>query len=115
MAFTTTERAALEAAIEDYLRVSRPPLEIRDQVDVVCSVSGQSVEVAESRPVWRNPGERMTIPVARATFVRSSGHWRVFWMRRDLKWHGYEPCPTVPSLGAFFALITEDEHCCFWG
>lgn len=41
--------------------------------------------------------------------------WRVFWQRRDLKLHGYEPRPEVRSVEEFAALVSEDEHCCFFG
>jgi hypothetical protein len=36
-------------------------------------------------------------------------------MRRDLKWHGYEPMPEVKSVDAFFKLVAEDANACFFG
>ena len=36
-------------------------------------------------------------------------------MRRDLKWHGYEPTPEVHSLEAFLNVVDRDEYCCFFG
>jgi hypothetical protein len=35
----------------------------------------------------------------------------VFWMRSDLKWHGYEPVPEVRSLAEFLAVVGRDEYC----
>jgi hypothetical protein len=61
------------------------------------------------------PGEKQEHPVAKTTFVRTRGVWRVFWMRRDLKWHGYEPMPEVEYIEAFFRLVSEDEYACFFG
>ena len=36
-------------------------------------------------------------------------------MRRDLKWHGYEPNLEVKSLEAFLNVVDRDELCCFFG
>jgi hypothetical protein len=57
----------------------------------------------------------MEHPVAKTTYVRSRGVWRVFWMRRDLKWHRYEPAPEVKTIEAFCALVSEDAYACFFG
>ncbi|MHB9052726.1 MAG: DUF3024 domain-containing protein [Thermoleophilia bacterium] len=32
----------------------------------------------------------MEIPVAKLKYVRTKNEWRLFWQRRDLKWHAYE-------------------------
>ena len=53
--------------------------------------------------------------MAKATYVKADAVWRVFWQRRDLKWHRYHPAPEVDSLEAFLQLVNEDEHGCFWG
>ncbi|MGH8199403.1 MAG: DUF3024 domain-containing protein, partial [Steroidobacteraceae bacterium] len=52
---------------------------------------------------------------AKATFVRSRMVWRVFWQRRDLRWHSYEPASEVKSIDDFVSLVTEDRHACFFG
>jgi hypothetical protein len=39
----------------------------------------------------------------------------VFWQRRDLKWHAYEPRPEVSSIDEFVLLVAEDAHACFFG
>ena len=57
----------------------------------------------------------MEHPVAKATFVRTKNRWHVFWMRQDLKWHGYEPNLEVHSLEAFLNVVDRDEYCCFFG
>ncbi len=57
----------------------------------------------------------MEHPIAKATFVRSTALWKIFWMRSDLKWHGYEPLPVVGSIEKFLATVEKDEYACFWG
>ena len=32
----------------------------------------------------------INIDVAKATYRKASDDWKLFWMRRDMKWHGYE-------------------------
>jgi hypothetical protein len=94
----------------------RPPAHIRPKLDLGSRISGQSVSIFEIRPVWRGPpGERHESAVAKATYVRTRGVWRVFWMRRDLKWHSYDPAPEVRSIEEFVALVAEDQHACFFG
>lgn len=115
VAFTYIERARCERALETFLERRRPPAHLRDRVDLAYRIEGHSVVIFEIRPRWDDPTQKHEIPVARATFVRTRSHWRVFWMRRDLKWHGYEPAPTVRDIEAFVALVDRDAHACFFG
>ena len=115
MAFNDMERKRCERDIAKFMERHRPPPHIRPQLDFGYRISGQSVELFEIRPDWQNPNEKMQHPVAKTTFVRTTNRWRVFWMRRDLKWHGYEPVPEVASLVAFLAVVGRDEYCCFFG
>jgi hypothetical protein len=39
----------------------------------------------------------------------------VFWMRRDLKWHRYEPASEVKTIEDFLAVVDKDAYACFWG
>jgi hypothetical protein len=98
------------------MKQRRPPPDIRKELDLNYRVTGQSVEIFEIRPVWRqSAGERRESAVAKATYVRTRRIWRVFWRRADLKWHGYEPCPEVKSIDEFAALVADDVHACFFG
>lgn len=115
MALTDLERMRCERNLEKFMERRRPPPHIRPQLDIGYRIVGQNVEIFEIRPHWENPNEVMEQPVAKATFVRTSNCWRVFWMRRDLKWHGYEPNAEVQTLEAFLAVIDRDEYCCFFG
>jgi len=36
----------------------------------------------------------MEEPATKATYVRKTGRWKIYWMRADLKWHAY---PTHPE------------------
>lgn len=116
MAFSEIEVARVKKALDAFMAKRRPAPDVRAKLDLASRVSGQSVEIFEVRPRWRgNPGETMEHAVAKATFVRARGVWRVFWMRQDLKWHQYPPMPEVRSIDAFCDLVAEDRHACFFG
>ena len=115
MALTDLERKRCERDLRKFMERRRPPPDIRPKLDIGYRISGQSVEIFEIRPDWQNPKLTMEHPVAKATLVRTQNHWRIFWMRRDLKWHGYEPNPEVRSLEAFLHVVDSDEYCCFFG
>ena len=57
----------------------------------------------------------MEHPVIKATWVKSRGHWRVYWMRADLKWHRYDPLPDAGTLETVLAELDADPYACFWG
>lgn len=115
MALTEKQIQEVTAAGDAFLEKRRPPVEMRNQLDLAYQIQGQSVLVYEIRPRWNNPSEAMEPPVAKATFVQAQNHWKVFWMRADLKWHSYSPKPTVKTIKAFFKLVDDDERACFFG
>lgn len=115
MALNDIERRRIEKTVDAYVRKHRPAPHIRPQLDIGYRISGQSVEIFEIRPRWKEPGVKREHPVAKATYVRSQGLWKIFWMRSDLKWHGYEPLPKVGSIAKFLAAVEKDECACFWG
>jgi hypothetical protein len=115
MALTALERARCERDLAKFLERRRPPPEIRPKLDLGYKIEGQSVELLEVRPDWQDKTKTTQSPIAKATFVRSQNRWKVYWMRRDLKWHGYEPNPEVHSLEAFLNVVDRDEYCCFFG
>jgi hypothetical protein len=78
-------------------------------------IEGQSVVIVEVRPRWRHPSEKAEQGIAKATYVKSRGVWKVFWQRADLRWHRYDPDPEVESLGEFLKIVDRDEFGAFFG
>jgi hypothetical protein len=105
----------VKTAGDEFLKNNRPSEEIRDRLDLSYRIEGLSVVVFEIRPSFRNPAERHEEYVAKTTFVKSAGIWKVFWMRADLKWHAYPEKPKVKTIKAFFDLVEEDALHCFFG
>ena len=115
MAFSEFERKRYERAAQNYIDAHRPPVHIRNELDLGCRLQNQSVEIFEIRPLWRHPGEKVEQPVAKATYVKTDEIWKVYWQRADLKWHRYDPHSTVDSIDEFFAVVEKDEYGCFYG
>jgi hypothetical protein len=115
MTLSQFELKKCEKSLSDFLERRRPPVHIRPELDIAYRISGQSVEIFEVRPDWQDPTQKMESPVAKATYVRTKNRWNVYWMRQDLKWHGYEPNPEVRTLEAFLHVVDRDEYCCFFG
>ena len=102
-------------AMENFITRKRPPEHIRPKLDIGYKIEEQSIIVFEIRPQWDKPEIIREHPVAKTTFVKTKNHWKVFWMRADLKWHSYTPTPTVKTIAGFTNLVEEDKHHCFWG
>jgi hypothetical protein len=115
MAFSELELKRFERDLAQFMEVRRPPARIRPELDIGYRIKGQSVEIFEIRPHWRDKTTKIETPVAKTTFVRTNNRWRIYWMRGDLKWHGYEPNYEARSFAEFLAIVDRDEYCCFFG
>lgn len=115
MAFDAFTQRRLDKVLMEFIEQRRPPAYMRNKLDMGYAISNQSVEIFEIRPAWRHPEEVMRSPVAKTTYVKTQGVWKVYWLRQDLKWHAYEPLPQVNSIEAFLAEVNADPHFCFWG
>ncbi|MGE0315388.1 MAG: DUF3024 domain-containing protein [Lautropia sp.] len=115
MAFTETERTVNLQALKAFLGRRRPPEHILPELDIGYAIVGHTVDVFEIRPDWQDRTSTRHTPVARMRFVRTKGHWRLYWMRGDLKWHAYDPAPIHRSLASALQVVDEDVYCCFFG
>lgn len=115
MALTELELKRCERELSQFLDRRRPPPSLREQLDLGYRITGHSVALFEVRPAWDDHSRRLELPFAKATFVRTVGHWRIYWNRQDLKWHGYQPVPVVSSLKEFLEVVDQDECACFFG
>lgn len=114
MALTEFETRRIEKIVGEFIESRRPPMHIRKELDLGFRLDGQIVDVFEIRTLPGQPAPHEQ-PVARARWIKSRNCWNVYWMRADLKWHAYEPEPTVRTIEVFCALVNEDAYACFWG
>jgi len=117
MALTKEKISEIEKAAAKYMYYHRPPLEIRNQLDLGYRIEGQNVYLFEIRPGWNKnkPEEKTESPVAKTTYIKSKNYWKIYWMRGNLKWYHYAPMPFVKNISDFFDLIAEDKFSCFFG
>ena len=115
MAISEFEVKRCENELRKFMEKHRPPVHIRNELDFGYRIENQSVELFEIRPNWKDSSVKMEQGIAKTTFVKKDESWKVFWQRSDLKWHRYEPMPTVRFFEEFLELIAEDEHACFFG
>ena len=115
MPFTELETARIEASMAEFMSRRRPPAGIRNKVDLSWRTEGQSVVIFQIRPFWKDDSEKIEEFVAKATYVRKSNRWTIYWQRADLKWHSYPPNPEAVFFDEFLAIVEEEDHGCFWG
>lgn len=113
--FDILQTAEIIEACENLLQLRRPSEKIRHQVDLNYRIEGQSVLIFEIRPRWDETEKLFESPIAKTRYVKSKKHWKVFWMRADLKWHLYKPKAEVKTISEFVKLVDQDNHGCFWG
>jgi hypothetical protein len=102
-------------AMEGFLAKRRPPVEMRDQLDLLYKIEGQSVIIYELAPQWNKPEIIREMPLAKTTWVNTQKVWKIYWMRADLKWHTYEAKPEVKNIKQFAKIVEEDKYHCFFG
>ena len=115
MALSEFEIKKVEKAGTVFLSEHRPPPEIRSELDIGWRLENQSVYIFETRPIWNEPSQYHDLDIAKATFVLRHGVWKTYWMKRDLKWHSYEPKRQVKTIEQVFKVVTEDQYGCFFG
>ena len=116
MAIDALQTVELIEELENFVGRIRPDTEeMRKQLDFGYSIENQSVLLVTISPDWNNKEATRHYPFAKATFVKSQKIWNVFWLRGNLKWHTYDPQPTVKSLKEFLKIVEADEYHCFFG
>lgn len=115
MAISEFEIKKIEKAFMRFMAEHRPPPSLRHELDLEYVLTGQSVEICEVRPAFQAPGQISRSPIAKATYVKTQKRWKIYWCRADLKWHSYDPAPQARSIEDVLAIISEDQHCCFFG
>lgn len=115
MAISEFEIKRCEMKLEQFIAQHRPPAHMRNEVDLGYRIVNQSVEIFEIRPQWNNASLKIEIPIAKTTYVKTQKLWKIYWQRADLKWHTYEPHPTVKMLEELLDIIGKDQHACFFG
>ena len=103
MAIDGVQAVDMIEVLENFVERLRPvDEELRKKLDFGYNIEGQSVILVEIRPDWSKPEIARQHPFAKATFVKKSNTWKIYWLRGNLKWYSYDPSPEVSSLMKFF-------------
>lgn len=105
----------IEVQVKSFVEDMRPAKEIRDKLDIGFKYEKSTLEIFEIRPHFKLKDKIIHSSFARAKFIKTQNHWKVYWMRASGKWQLYEPLPEVDHIKDFFSIVDEDKHYCFKG
>ena len=115
MAISEFETKRCEKYVGEYIAKHRPPVHIRNEVDLSFRIEDQSIVIFEIRSLFNKVDEKIESMVAKTTYIKKTKTWKIFWHKSDMKWHAYQPQPEVKTLEEFITILEEDEHACFYG
>ncbi len=111
----STLKSEVINVLDMYIARIRPAENIRDKLDVGYKIVDKSVFIIEIRPLFNDPDRKLELEMAKATFIKTSNQWKIFWLRSSGKWESYQPQPVVTSIEGVVEVIEKDELGCFWG
>jgi hypothetical protein len=115
MSIDLIKTAEVIEVLENYLDEIRPPEKMRSELDISYKIENKSVIIYEIRPRYDNPEIKIESDIARTTWVKVKGYWKIFWIRSDLRWHTYAPHPVAQTIQEFVDVVEQDKYGCFWG
>src|SRR5690349_16772175 len=115
MALDVMKSVEIIEVMENYIARRRPPVEIRDKLDINYRLDNQSIILFEISPIWNDESNYQTNDFAKATFDKKNDFWKLYWMRANLKWNLYRPHPTVRFVQEFLEVVDADAYGCFKG
>jgi len=115
MSFNELDQKRIEKEMNGYIEKNRPPVEIRNEIDISYKIEKFSIIIFEIRPKWNEPDEKIEVPIAKATYVQAGNIWKIFWQKSDMKWHKYDPLQEVNTVKEFIDEVDKDQYGCFWG
>ena len=113
MAWNELDRRRAERQVEDFVESRRPPIAMREQLDIGYRLDGREIELFEFRRSMR--GHRIEEDFARLVYVMSRSVWKLYWKPSDARWRRYAPLPEASRLEELLQEIDEDPNACFFG
>lgn len=115
MAFNERELEHIDRTVGAFVRRKQPPEHLLDKLRHEVEIEGHKVRIMTIRPSFRDPNRTTRYPVAQFTYNRTQDRWKLYWMRRDMKWHVWPPSEDVERLEDLVAVVEADVHGGFWG
>ena len=116
MAFSELELQSIEKSVGSFCR-DRSPKKYATEIRYSYEIEGPAVTLWEERPQHDSKNKAWTkIGIARFRYARSAKTWKLYWMRRDLKWHAYDPeANTATSIDKLVCVVVDDQSGAFFG
>ena len=73
-----------------------------------------TVELFEIRQHLLDPSRKIEISIAKATYVKTQGIWKLYWQRANMKWYRYDHSG-IKTLEEVFSIVKADEYGAFFG
>ncbi len=114
MALSEFEIKRYEKPIKAYC-ANKFPAHIRGELRLDYAIKDQSIILFTVRPQWNDLTKIIESTFAKATYVKNTKIWKIYWQRANMKWYGYEPMPEVKTIEEFIDTVEEDKYGCFYG
>jgi hypothetical protein len=114
MAFSEIELKHIELHVGKLCKRRSPP-HLADEIRTTYEIKNHDVIVFEERPRFQQPDEWSKMGCANFKYDRKNRKWKLYWMRRDLKWHLYDPETDRTDLETLARVVDTDPYGAFFG
>ena len=114
MAFSDIELDYIDKIVGRLCR-RRSPAHLSHKIRVEYEIKNHDVIVFEERPRFNAQGEWLRMDCAKFKYNRTSQTWKLYWMRRDRKWHAYETESRRAGLESLIREVDADPYGAFFG
>lgn len=111
MAFNDIELAQINQCMDFFMEKRRPPVFVRDEVDLQYRIQGLNVIIYQVRYVDFRAFES---PIAKIMLNRAECCWEVFWMSPSNEWITDIKEP-IQSFSDAIKVVEDDVRGCFFG
>jgi hypothetical protein len=114
MAFSEIELKYIQNLVGRVCKRRSPP-HLSDKIRTTYEITNHDVVIFEERPGFNKPDEWSKMPSAKFKYDRANKKWKLYWMRRDEKWHLYHTDTKSTELERLIAEVDRDPYGAFFG
>jgi hypothetical protein len=114
MAFSEMEIKFIESVVGKMCKRRSPP-HLKEKIRIYYEIANHDVTIFEERPRFKEPNEWSKLPCAKFKYDRTNRHWKLYWMRKDRKWHRYKTDTESTELEGLAAEVDRDSYGAFFG